>query len=184
MKRFRLYILMYVWACTWVCANAQRVAVKTNMLYDVVGIASLGGELKTSKHSSVNLMMSYNPLKYTGAKWKNFSFQPEYRHWFHRAFTGPFISANMAYGGFNIDKMHIGGLYGKHREGHFLGAGVGGGYHLILGERFSLEFTVAADFVHCRYHKYREGDLPYHEGKFQSNTVVPIGTGVSLAFML
>ena len=36
---------MFALACTCVCANAQRVAVKTNMLYDVIGVASLGGEL-------------------------------------------------------------------------------------------------------------------------------------------
>lgn len=184
MKSFRLYILIFALACTCVCANAQRVAVKTNMLYDVIGVASLGGELKTSKHSSVSLMMSYNPLKYGGAKWKNFSFQPEYRHWFHRTFTGPFVSVNAAYGGFNFDKLHIGGLYGKHRQGHFVGAGIGGGFHFILSKRASLEFSVSVDALHCRYDKYREGDLPYHEGKFESNAIVPLGTGVSLAIML
>ena len=170
--------------CTFVCAHAQRYAVKTNMLYDVVGVASLGGEVKTSKHSSFSLMGTYNPLKYGGAKYKNFSIQPEYRHWFHRAFTGPFVSANAVWGGFNIDKLHVGGLYGKHRQGHFWGAGVGAGYHLILSHRISLDFTLDVDAVHCRYDRYREGDLPYREGKFDSNTILPIGTGISLAVML
>lgn len=184
MKCFRLYILICVLACSWGCVSAQQIVLKTNLVYDALGVASLGGELKTSKHSSVGLMMSYNPLKYGGAKWKNFSFQPEYRHWFHRAFTGPFVSVNMAYGGFNLDKLHIGGLYGKHRQGHFVGAGIGGGYHLILSNRVSVEFAVAADLLHCRYDRYREGTLPYREGKFESNVIAPIGTGISLAVML
>lgn len=165
-------------------ASSQNVALKSNMLYDALGVASLGIEVKTSKHSSLNLMGSYNPLKYCGAKWKNFSLQPEYRYWFHRTFTGPFLAVNAAWGGFNTDKMHIGGLYGKHRQGHFYGAGIGAGYHLILSNRLSLDFTVEMDAIHCKYDKYREGDLPYMEGKFSSNAILPIGTGISLAFML
>ena len=88
------------------------------------------------------------------------------------------------HGGFNFDKLHIGGLYGKHRQGHFVGAGIGGGFHFILSKRASLECSVSVDALHCRYDKYREGDLPYHEGKFESNAIVPLGTGVSLAIML
>ena len=115
--------------------KAQRIAVKTNMLYDVVGVASL-------------------------------------------------VSANIVWGGFNIDKLHIGGLYGKHRQGHFAGVGVGAGYHLILNHRLSLDFTLSGDFVKTRCDRYREGNLPYREGKFNSYAILPIGTGISLVVML
>lgn len=87
-------------------------------------------------------------------------------------------------GGFNIDKLHIGGLYGKHRQGHFAGVGVGAGYHLILNHRLSLDFSLSGDFVKTRYDRYREGNLPYREGKFNSYAILPIGTGISLAVML
>lgn len=184
MKRLYSYILMSFLTFISINVKAQRIALKTNMLYDVVGVASLGAELKTSKHSSLSLMGTYNPLKYGGAKYKNFSIQPEYRHWFHRTFTGPFVSANIVWGGFNIDKLHIGGLYGKHRQGHFAGVGVGAGYHLILNHRLSLDFSLSGDFVKTRYDRYREGNLPYREGKFNSYAILPIGTGISLAVML
>ncbi len=184
MKRLYSYILMSFLTFISINVKAQRIAVKTNMLYDVVGVASLGAELKTSKHSSLSFMGTYNPLQYGGAKYKNFSIQPEYRHWFHRAFTGPFVSANIVWGGFNIDKLHIGGLYGKHRQGHFAGVGVGAGYHLILNHRLSLDFSLSGDFVKTRYDRYREGNLPYREGKFNSYAILPIGTGISLAVML
>ena len=184
MKRLYSYILMSFLTFISINVKAQRIALTTNMLYDAVGVASLGAELKTSKHSSLSLMGTYNPLKYGGAKYKNFSVQPEYRHWFHRTFTGPFVSANIVWGGFNIDKLHIGGLYGKHRQGHFAGVGVGAGYHLILNHRLSLDFTLSGDFVKTRYDRYREGNLPYREGKFNSYAILPIGTGISLAVML
>lgn len=163
---------------------SRSFAVKTNLLYDAVGIGSLGMELKASKHSSFSLMATYNALKYGGAKYKNFSFQPEYRYWFNRTFQGAFISANLVWGGFNIDKLHIGGLYGKHRQGHFAGGGVGVGYHLVLSCRFRMDFTLNADAVRCSYHRYTNGDCPCKEGKFTSVAFLPIGTGVSLVFML
>lgn len=184
MKRLHSYIIIILLTFMFDSVSAQRIALKTNMLYHAIGVASLGAELKTSKHASISMMGTYNGLRYGGAKYKNFSIQPEYRHWFHRAYTGPFISANMVWGGFNIDKLHIGGLYGKHRQGHFAGVGVGAGYHLILSHRFSLEFTLSGDFVKTRYDRYREGNLPYREGKFNSYAILPIGTGISLAVML
>ena len=63
------YILSLLLVFPSMDADAQRIAVKTNMLYDVVGVASLGAELKTSKHSSLSLMGTYNPLQYGGAKY-------------------------------------------------------------------------------------------------------------------
>ena len=184
MMRLKQYIILSLLVFCTQNLSAQSIAVKSNMLYDAFGIASLGVEWKTSKHGTMNLMGSYNPLQYGAAKWKNFSLQPEYRYWFHRAFTGPFVAANVAWGGFNTDKIHIGKLYGKHRQGHFLGGGVGGGYHLILNSRLSLDFTLEVDLLHCKYDKYREGDIPYLEGKYTSNVVLPIGSGISLAVML
>jgi len=165
-------------------AKAQNVAIKTNMLYDVLGVASLGVETATSKHSSFSLSGTYNPLKYSGAKWKNFSLQLEHRHWFHRTFTGPFVSVNVCYGGFNLDKLHLGGLYGKHRQGHFLGGGIGGGYSIILSPRCNIDFSIDLDVIRCRYDRFREGSIPYLEGRFSSTEVLPIGTGISFVYII
>ena len=181
--RFRLTILCILATC-YIGAKAQSVAVKTNMLYDVLGVASLGVEATASKHSSFCLLGSYNPLKYGGAKWKNFSVQSEYRYWFHSTFTGPYLSANVCYGGFNIDKLHLGGLYGKHRQGHFWGGGIGGGYSMKLSSRCNLDFCVDLDVVRCKYDRYREGDLPYLEGQFYSTQLLPIGTGITFIYIL
>lgn len=181
--QLKVMILCLLGPCSMV-SRAQTMVAKTNLLYDVTGNPSLGVEMSTSKHTSLGMVATYNPFAYGGKKWKNFSFQPEFRYWFHRDFTGPYISANVCGGGFNIDQLHIGGLYGKHRQGHFVGAGLGAGYSLIVSNRFNLDFSLACDVLHCRYDRYREGDLPYKEGRFSSWAIVPIGTGVSLVYII
>lgn len=167
-----------------VIAKEFMFGIKSNLLYDAQGIASLGGEIKISQHSTISLMLTYNPFRYGGSTYKNYSLQPEYRYWFTKAYEKFFLSANVVWGGFNIDKLHIGGLYGKQRQGHFTGGGIGWGYHLALSERFAFDFTLCADVVSCSYRRYTNGEKPVKEGKFSSVTFLPIGTGVSLVFKL
>ena len=106
------------------------------------------------------------------------------KYWFHRKYTGPFIGINMITGGFNVDNLHTYGLYGKHRQGHFVGAGISVGYNLILTNRCSIEFSLGADYVHAKFERFREGDLPYKEGDFSGNTMLPTGTGVTLVYII
>lgn len=180
----RRFVSGVVFIMLSISANAQKVAIKSNLLYDVCGVPSLGVELKTSQHTSASLIATYNPMKFGGYKWKNFTYQPEFRYWFHRTFTGPYLAANVAGGGFNFDKLHLGGLYGKHRQGHFLGAGVGCGYNIILSDNFSVDLSVGADVVRCHYDRYEEGDTPWYDGKKWSTTVIPLGTGVTITLLL
>lgn len=165
-------------------AKAQNFALKTNMLYDVLSVPSLGCEVAIEKHFSAGIMCTYNPIKYGDKKWKNFSFQPEVKYWFHRKYTGPFIGINMITGGYNVDNLHVYGLYGKHRQGHFVGAGVSVGYNLILTNRSSIEFSLGADYVRTKFERFREGDSPYKEGNFTGHTVLPTGTGVTLVYII
>ena len=165
-------------------ANAQRMALKTNMLYDVLLTPSLGGEMDLGRNWTLSLMCTYNPIKYGDHKWKNFSFQPEGRYWFHRTFTGPFVGVNLLWGGFNIDRVRVGGMYGKHRQGPVVGAGVSVGYQHILSYRWSLEFSLGWDYIHASYDQYWEGDNPFKDGRFSSNLFLPIGTGITMVYMI
>ena len=61
--------------------SAQKLAVKTNLLYDALLIPSLGAELAVGQRSTVNLTATYNPFSFGERKWKNWSLQPEYRYW-------------------------------------------------------------------------------------------------------
>lgn len=153
-------------------------------MLDVFGCPSLGLEYRLSDHTSVSIMGTYQPWKTGGAKWKNFTYQPEFRYWLHDTFSGPYFAGNIAGGGFNFDKLHVGGLYGHQRQGHFLGAGVGCGYSILLSHQFSLDLSLGADIVRCHYKRYEEDGMPSSDDKQWSTAVIPLGTGVTLKVLL
>ena len=84
-----------------VCQSAvgQRIALKTNLLYDALLIPSIGSEFVIGKQSTINLNCTYNPFSLRHSKWCNWSLQPEYRWWMQRALTGPFVGVNVIWGG-------------------------------------------------------------------------------------
>ena len=162
-------------------ASAQTLAVKTNLLHDVLLSPSLGVELVTGDRGSVHVAGTYNPFGSSERKWRNWSVQPEYRFWMHQAMTGPFVGVNAVAGGYNIAGLDILGLGDKHRQGTFYGAGLSAGWHQILSTRWSLELTLGADYVRTTYDRYADGD---HEGRFSGNLVLPTGSGVTLVYII
>lgn len=178
-----IFTIIFLVSTATVACHAQQFAVKTNVLYDALGVPQLGVEYSLAEQHSVSLSGTYNPLKYGEKKWKNFSLQPEYRYWFHRVYTGPYVGANIVWGGFNIDKLNIGSLEGKQRQGHFVGAGAVAGYNVILSTHFSLDFTVGLDYVHAKYDVYRDGPNSFYEGEHTGDHILPLGTGISVAYI-
>ena len=182
LPRFGSCLLLLVLLCLPFRLSGQSLALKTNLLYDALLTPSLGAEAVVSSRGSIHLMATYNPFTLSGdRKWRNWSIQPEYRHWFHRALTGPFVGINAIVGGFNINNVHVGGLYGKQRQGTMVGGGLSAGWHFILSQHFSLEIAASIDFLHCRYDRIVNG---VGEGRFTSHVVLPLGTGVNLVYIL
>lgn len=161
--------------------QAQSLAVKTNLLYDALLVPSLGVECVVSPRGSVNLTGTYAPFDVGDRKWRNWSVSPEYRLWLHHALTGPFFGVNAIVGGFNINNVHVGGLYGKQRQGTMAGGGLSAGWHFILSSRLSVEAVVGGDWLSCRYDHVVDGSS---EGRFTSSVVLPLGTGINIVYIL
>ena len=61
----------------------QKIAVKSNLLYDLTTTFNIGGEIKCDDTHTLNLSVNYNPWNFGGnKKMKHFMLQPEYRKWF------------------------------------------------------------------------------------------------------
>lgn len=160
---------------------SQRIALKTNLVYDALLVPSLGAEYVIGQHSSLNLNCTYNPFSLKNCKWRNWSVQPEYRWWLHRALTGPFVGVNAIWGGFNVDGVKLFGLSGEHRQGPFYGGGVSVGWHHILSNHFSVELTLSADYVRSSYDCISGGMF---DGHYTSGRIIPTGTGINLIYVL
>ena len=160
---------------------SQTWAAKTNLLTDALLIPSLGVEYALSDRSTLSLTGTYMPFTVGDRKYKNWSIQPELRFWRYEPYDGWFLGVNAVGGGFNINNVHAGGLYGKQRQGKFVGGGISAGYHFFLSDYWGLELSVGVDALYCNYERFLNG---ISEGRHNSFTVLPIGTGISFVYII
>lgn len=167
--------------------QAQRVALKTNLLSDATASPSLGVEARLHPHISVDLSGSYNGWTLGGDKsLKHGLVQPEARYWIHECFNGHYVGLhahymNYDFGGiklpFGMDKRHA-------YDGNAYGVGISYGYQLYLSPQWNIEFTVGGGYTYFEYDKYnfpRTGDKI---GKFKNQYWGLTKAGISIVYIL
>lgn len=144
-------------------AQAQNVALKTNLLYDALLTPDLGIEVKVAPQWTVELTGNLNAWTVNDRRWKQWSVQPEARYWFCQAFSGHFLGAHLIGGQYNfgnlpLDFKLLGTDFGKLRserlQGWMAGAGVAYGYSWILDKHWNLEAEIGIGWIHTRYDSY------------------------------
>ena len=84
----------------------QKIAVKSNLLYDLTTTFNIGGEIRCDDTHTLSLSVNYNPWNFGGnKKMKHFMLQPEYRKWFSGTFMGSYIGFQVHYALFNFGGM-------------------------------------------------------------------------------
>ena len=84
--------------------SAQKVAVKTNLLYDVTTTLNVGVEFRVAPKWSIDLSGNYNPFNLgEDRKMKHWLVQPEVRYWFCEAFNGHFLALHGLGGVFRFE---------------------------------------------------------------------------------
>jgi opacity protein-like surface antigen len=146
-------------------------------------------------------------VEWTG-KLKHWMLQPELRWWSCEKFTGHFFGVHAHTGMFNVGGLtflpdgfgdgydlknpstglieHVNdGIQHKRFQGFLMGAGVSYGYHLILSNRFSLEFSLGLGYTYLKYDKYDKCDIcgTIENSKYM-NYFGPTKAGISAIFML
>ncbi|MDD2594285.1 MAG: DUF3575 domain-containing protein [Bacteroidales bacterium] len=149
---------------------AQKVGVKSNILYDATTTINLGVEIGLAPKWTLDISGNYNPWTFTdNHKMKHWLVQPEVRYWTCQRFSGHFVGVHGHGGVYNVGGMlpwgfKSGKMFGvienedimNHRyEGWLAGAGVSYGYHWVLGSRYGLEASVGAGYAYLSYDKYR-----------------------------
>lgn len=173
-------------------AGAQKLAVKTNLLYGAGTLTpNLGIELCLGKKTTFELAGGYNPWNLKGTyddndKLVHYLMQPEFRYWLCERFNGHFFGAHALFSHYNISGHDIPMLFDREfrYEGYAYGGGVSYGYHWMLGRRWGLEFTVGAGYVRLNYDKYpcvKCGDRVTNATK---DYFGPTKAGITLVFMI
>jgi len=156
--RQTFFIILFCTAA--LTAQAQRFAVKTNLLYDATATANLGFEVALSPKFTLDIAGNYNGWNVVdGKQWQHLLVQPELRYWLCDHFNGHFFGLHALGGQHDIYGVKLPfELYPSLAEynfrGNFVGGGLSYGYQWILGRRWSIEATIGAGYLHISYDKY------------------------------
>ena len=142
---------------------AQKVAVKTNVLYWATTTPNLGFEFGLGKKTSLELFGGYNPWnldKGENKKMKHYLIQPEFRYWLCERFQGHFFGIHAGFSEYNVSGVRLPlpqfpKRMKDHRyEGWGMLFGVSYGYFWILGRRWNLEATIGGGYLYGKYDVY------------------------------
>ena len=101
MKDVRIIICM-LFMLAGMHLSAQKVALKTNLLYDATATVNLGTEIGLAPQWSLDLSANYNGWTFSdNKKWKHWLAQPEARYWFCERFNGHFLGLHLMGGQYN-----------------------------------------------------------------------------------
>lgn len=132
MKKYLCLIgVLGVLLCNTANSYAQKVAVKTNLLYDATTTMNLGLEIGLGKKWSLDLSGNYNPWKFDDeTRLRHWGVQPELRYWLCEKFNGHFLALHGHYAKYNVGGMSfLSDNMERHRyQGHLWGGGISYGY--------------------------------------------------------
>ena len=93
MKKVAILIL-FMLGCAISEGYAQKVALKSNLLYDATTTMNLGLEIGLARKWTLDIPVNYNPWKLSdGKRLRHWGIQPEVRYWFCESFS-PYVYRN------------------------------------------------------------------------------------------
>lgn len=190
MTNFRTYIAVCLLAlgCALPVA-AQRVAVKTNLLYDATTTPNLGLEAALGRKHTVQLFYGLNPWEFKeGKQMKHWLLMPEYRYWLCEKFNGHFFGVHLMGGEFNAGGIDLpGGLFKSLKdnryEGWYAGGGITYGYQWMLSRHWNFEGSVGLGYDHIKYRQYPCVECGALKKRGRSNYFGPTKLALSLIYV-
>ena len=145
-------------------ASAQKVALKTNLLYDATATVNAGIETGLAPRWTLDISGNFNDWTMShNRKWKHWLVQPEARYWFCERFSGHFIGIHAHGGEYNFGNLKNGikflgsdfsKLTDNRYQGWYVGGGLSYGYAWILGKHWNLEAELGIGYIYTRFDKY------------------------------
>lgn len=174
--------------------HGQDVAVKTNVLDDLILDINIGTEIGLAPKWTVDIPLSINGwILSHDRRWKHLSIQPGVRYWFCDRFSGHFIGLHthggiFNMGGFNGRINMLGTDFTKlehsRYQGWFVGGGVSYGYAWMLGTHWNLEAEIGFGYSYSRFDQYRcEGCGKKIQSQRPHNYVGPTKAALNMVYL-
>lgn len=191
----RVYLIFAILACFSIQGSAQKIAVKTNLLYGALAYApNLSIEAALGKRSTLDVGGGYNWFNRNGSMSDNKKLvhwlgEIEYRYWFCSKYNGHFVGLHALGTQYNISGHELPLLFGKgskdyRYEGWGVGAGVSYGYTFYLGKRWSLEANIGVGYARLHYDQYECEKCGKKRGPEKRNYFGPTKAGISVIYII
>ncbi|MBP1593059.1 MAG: hypothetical protein H6Q12_77 [Bacteroidetes bacterium] len=167
-------------------ATAQKLAIKTNMLYWCNGSTNLGVETVLSERLSLELSGSFNPVNKIGddLSFNHVNGQVELRYWPSKTFERHFLGLQGIYANYDVKNINLfNTMKDKRYNGSLYGGGITYGYHWAIGERFGIETGLTAGYFSFKYDKYQTTDQT-NLGKYKAWYLGITKVNLSLIYFL
>lgn len=158
--------------------NAQRVALRTNLLEWVVASPNFGVEFTLSNSLSLECALSGSPWRMTEDLYlKHIRFQPELKYWFQNLLSKHYIGITAFYDSYDV------GLRSKAYYGDAYAVGLTYGYDWILSRRWNLGASAGVGAIRYRQDKYTP-DIKHDKPNEFGWKFAPVKLEVSLIYLI
>ncbi|MBE6291034.1 MAG: DUF3575 domain-containing protein [Bacteroidales bacterium] len=175
---FILLIALFVLAPGKVAA--QMIAIRTDMLKDVLMTPSLGVDFVVGEKHTIGAEVAFNNQPWN-MDMKLVSVTPEFRYWFNgRPFTRQYVGV---VGNLSVYDMTFDHVY----NGDALGLGLSFGHVWTLTKRLNIDLSAGIGVLGYRQKYYYKNDHPADYGErvnSKGHMLMPIKLGVSLVYVL
>lgn len=166
-------------------SHGQKVAVKTNLLYDATTTLNLGFEFGLGQKTTLDLSGNYNPWKFGNYRLKHWLIQPEFRYWFCERFNGHFIGFHGHYAKYNVGGLFFNDNMKHNRyQGHLYGGGISYGYQWVLNNRWNLEATIGVGYARLSDSKYPIASCGEKIKSENRNYWGPTKAGITIVYII
>ena len=175
--------------------GAQRVAIRTNLLYWASTTPNVSLEWRLSPRYTLSATLGYNAFDLpdhtssddiaVNPKLHHWLVMPEARYWFCRAFERRFLGIYAMYGEYNAGGLKfIPSLSDRRYDGRTAGAGLSYGYQRALGKRWGLEASLGIGYIHMQYDKYDCGACGKKLGSYRRHYIGPTRASFSIVYYI
>lgn len=173
-KNYKIFsILAILLLMTASVANAQKVSISNNLLYDATLTPNLRVGVRVAPHWSLGMTAGYHPWPTddrTSRKFRHLLLSPSVRYWKDSVNVHHFFGANLIYAHYNVAEIKFPfGLYksvrDERREGDMVALGVFYGYSWPLGRHWNIEALAGVAVGYANYDRFECGHCGKKIGK-------------------
>ena len=162
--------------------NAQRIALTTNFLEDIVLTPNIGVDIVATDNQTLSLDTSFSPYKISQNLYnKSLTLRAGYKYWLSQAFYAHYFGVDVVASSCDIKYKKF------NAKNEYVGLGVGYGYSFLIGKRLNLVPGVGVGLAYVK--SYEGYDHMVNPGvgvkATTSNGVKPVITrlGVTIQYV-